>query len=167
VAQGTDNLAFTLSQKGDLDSAEPLYREALELEMRILGPDHPDVAVTQRNLAKLLIARKQFPEAEDLLRRCLDVRTRSLPASDIRTLVTRLDLARVLMAQGMQDPADALIEEALEATKDLAPGTEARGVALTQAAKYYGRPRTSRARGSTASLGYAPVTLGASLRPVA
>jgi len=137
VAQGTDNLAFTLSQKGDLDSAEPLYREALELEMRILGPDHPDVAVTQRNLAKLLIARKQFPEAEDLLRRCLDVRTRSLPASDIRTLVTRLDLARVLMAQGMQDPADALIEEALEATKDLAPGTEARGVALTQAAKYY------------------------------
>lgn len=137
VAQCIDNLASILSLKGDLDSAEPLYRDALELEMRILGPDHPDVAITQQNLAKLLIARKQFPEAEDLLDRCLDVRIKSLPVADTLTLVTRLDLANVLLAQGEEAPADALIEEALEATKDLAPDTEARSVALTQAARYY------------------------------
>ena len=62
-----DNLSALLQRQGDLEEAENLCREALALELELLGPDHPDVAVTRRNLAQLLVARGELPEAEQEL----------------------------------------------------------------------------------------------------
>ena len=42
--------------KGKYDEVEPLYREAIRIGEKILGREHPDVAVWLNNLAGLLNA---------------------------------------------------------------------------------------------------------------
>ena len=39
---------------GDYAAAEPLLRRALAIDEKVLGPDHPDVAIRLNNLAALL-----------------------------------------------------------------------------------------------------------------
>ena len=42
---------------GSLDEAEPLSREAYDVGLQLLGPDHPDVLAYEMNLANLFRAR--------------------------------------------------------------------------------------------------------------
>jgi hypothetical protein len=53
--------------------AEPLYRRALAIDERSLGPDHPNVATDLNNLAELLRATNRPQEAEPLSRRSLEI----------------------------------------------------------------------------------------------
>ena len=46
-----------LKDRGDLERAEPLYREALEGRREKLGPKHPDTLRSVKNLGLLLQAR--------------------------------------------------------------------------------------------------------------
>ena len=45
--------------KGDYAAAESLYRRSLAIKEKALGPDHPKVARSRRNLARLLEAKAQ------------------------------------------------------------------------------------------------------------
>jgi tetratricopeptide (TPR) repeat protein len=139
VAQSLDNLAVCLHNLGDLEAAEPLHRKALELGLRVLGPEHPEVAVTRRNLAALLVAKGSLDEAERELRACLSVREKCLPAADPRRVMTQLDLAEVLLDQGDVEGADPLVEAALDATLDLDAKSPAHRMALQRGAAYYDR----------------------------
>jgi tetratricopeptide (TPR) repeat protein len=60
------------------DRAEPLFRRALKIDKKSLGPDHPDVARVLNNLAELLRDTKRLAEAEPLFRRALKIEKRSL-----------------------------------------------------------------------------------------
>ena len=40
--------------QGKYDEAEPLYREALAIDRKVSGNEHPDVATSLNNLAGLL-----------------------------------------------------------------------------------------------------------------
>jgi len=44
VAAGLSTLGGVLESKGDLAGAERLYRESLDLRLRLLGKEHPDTA---------------------------------------------------------------------------------------------------------------------------
>ena len=50
-----NTLAMWLIEDGDLASAEPLVRGALEMRTKLLGPDHADVASSMTLLAGLLV----------------------------------------------------------------------------------------------------------------
>jgi hypothetical protein len=51
-----------LQSKGNLDAAEPLYRRALAIDEKALGPDHPTTKTIRNNLDVLLKASKQAPQ---------------------------------------------------------------------------------------------------------
>ncbi|MGA8611603.1 MAG: tetratricopeptide repeat protein, partial [Xanthobacteraceae bacterium] len=57
--------------------AEPLYRSALAIDEKSLGPDHPNVATDLNNLALLLQDTNRLVEAEPLMRRALAIDEKS------------------------------------------------------------------------------------------
>src|SRR5258708_6353938 len=52
-----NNLGASLTELGDYAGAEPLYRRALAINEKALGPNHPDLATGLNNLATLLKAK--------------------------------------------------------------------------------------------------------------
>ncbi|MFI6318879.1 tetratricopeptide repeat protein [Nonomuraea sp. NPDC050556] len=60
------NLGAALYAMGDRDRARIALREALETKEAVLGPDHPELAVTLYNLARV-------DDAAHLLERCVSV----------------------------------------------------------------------------------------------
>ena len=69
VEIGLSDLAIALRKSGQLDEAEPHYREALAIAKSLLDPEA--VAICTGNLAELALDRKQWPEAERLSREAL------------------------------------------------------------------------------------------------
>jgi eukaryotic-like serine/threonine-protein kinase len=49
------NLAGFQRDSGRYEEAEKDFREVLELEKRVLGPDQPETAVSKYNLAGVLV----------------------------------------------------------------------------------------------------------------
>ena len=52
--------------RGQYEQAEPLYRRALAIYEKSLGPDHPNVRLSLDNLAKLYRATDQLLAAEEV-----------------------------------------------------------------------------------------------------
>ena len=61
------------SDTNRLAEAEPLMRRALAIGEKSFGPDHPNVAISLNNLARLLQATNRLTEAEPLFRRALAI----------------------------------------------------------------------------------------------
>jgi tetratricopeptide (TPR) repeat protein len=73
------NLAgLHLYAKGSLVEAEAVFRRALAIDLRSLGPKHPNLAISFNNLAGLLQATNRLAEAEPLYRRALAIWVQSL-----------------------------------------------------------------------------------------
>src|SRR5215207_8185161 len=64
--------------RGALDDAEHLYGRALAIKERLLGPEHPDAAITLKNLGVLCWSHERDEEAGDLLNRALAIFERAL-----------------------------------------------------------------------------------------
>jgi tetratricopeptide (TPR) repeat protein len=115
--------ALALQSKGDLAGAEPLFRAALALAERVLGPDHPDTAGSLNNLAGLLEAQGDYGGAEAAYRRAVDICERKLGPNDPRTAASLDNLAGLLQATGNSAAAEPLYQRALTiAEKSLGPG---------------------------------------------
>ena len=69
MATSLNNLALLYKAQGQYAQAEPLYKRALAIDEKALGPDHPDVAVSLNNLAALYRAMNRDDEAEPLEQR--------------------------------------------------------------------------------------------------
>ncbi len=70
--------------QGRYAEAELLYKRALEIREKALGPDHPDVANSLNNLASLYDEQGRYGEAEPLLKRALTILEKALDAWIIR-----------------------------------------------------------------------------------
>jgi len=66
VATGLNNLARFLRAAGNYAEAEPLFKRALSITERALGPDHPDVANVLENYADLLRDTERAQEAASM-----------------------------------------------------------------------------------------------------
>jgi len=97
LAVALHNLAAVHQSCGHLRQAEEFYRTALTAKERLLGDDHPEVAVVCNNLGTLLLLRRTGEaEAQELFRRALSIAERTLPAghpviADIRHNLERPD----------------------------------------------------------------------------
>ncbi|MGH9656926.1 MAG: tetratricopeptide repeat protein, partial [Bryobacteraceae bacterium] len=78
TATSLNSLASLLKSKGDYAGAEPLYRRALAIRQKALGPDHPDTATSLNNLAELLRSKGEYAGAEPLFRRALAITEKAL-----------------------------------------------------------------------------------------
>ena len=73
MAVTCNNLAALSYAKGDETEADRLYRRALTIKEKVLGPEHPDVAMTLNNLAVLYKAAGNYAEAEPLYQRAITI----------------------------------------------------------------------------------------------
>eukprot|EP00964_Phaeocystis_antarctica_P024586 scaffold13773_cov68-Phaeocystis_antarctica.AAC.2 len=89
-----NNLGMLLKAKGDLATAEPLYREALGVLRETLGNRHPDTLGTIYNLGSLLEDKGELSVAEPLFREALGVWRETLGSQHPHTLIAIQSLAR-------------------------------------------------------------------------
>ncbi len=68
-----NNLANLLQDMGRHDEAEPLFRQALEIDEKTIGTQHPEYAMHLGNLAGLLRAMGRTDEAEPLYVEALEI----------------------------------------------------------------------------------------------
>jgi hypothetical protein len=63
VTDGIHFLAWTMNAYGDVDEAQRLYKNARDMYGRLLPPNHPDLAFTERGLAEIGARRGLQPAA--------------------------------------------------------------------------------------------------------
>jgi hypothetical protein len=63
VASSLNNLAFLYRAQGRYGEAEPLYRKALQLSEKVLGPEHPNTLTMQLNFVVLRVNQERLSEA--------------------------------------------------------------------------------------------------------
>jgi tetratricopeptide (TPR) repeat protein len=73
-----NQLALWLHNRAEYGEAETLYRRALAIDGKSLGPFHPDIATRLNNLASLLQDTDRLAEAEPFYRRALAIDEKAL-----------------------------------------------------------------------------------------
>ena len=76
MAESLNNLGWLYHQHGNHGRAESLYRRAIEIWERALGPDHAYVAACLENYAELLRKTNRATEAVTLDRRVQLIRSK-------------------------------------------------------------------------------------------
>src|ERR1700674_2601472 len=77
LATTLNSLADVYRTQGRVAEVEPLYRRALGIREKVLGPDHPDAATALNGLAELYETEGRYAEAEALYRRSLGIREKA------------------------------------------------------------------------------------------
>ena len=93
--------------------ARPLYERALALKEKVLGPDHPETALSLNNLALLLQDQGDLAGARPLHERALAIREKALGPNHPDTAESLNNLALLLQDQGDLAAARPLFERAL------------------------------------------------------
>lgn len=146
VVNGLNALAGVLLRKGDWAAAASTYRQALDAERRLLGPDHASTLIIESNLVAVVEREGQFTDA---LRERLEMlrvmkQTPDGVRNDSVALVTHLigfdyrELGKLAEAEAAARDALALWRQgdgAIDAI-DLAPPLENLGVTLYLEGRY-------------------------------
>ena len=98
------NLAASLRDQGKHAEAEPLLRDTLAAQKRVLGNDHPDTLRTARNLGVVHYGLCEFDEAERLLRETLALFRQVRGENHPKTLNTARALRKLLDAVRLLSP---------------------------------------------------------------
>ncbi|MGB8534807.1 MAG: tetratricopeptide repeat protein [Acidobacteriaceae bacterium] len=107
-------MANTYFGLGLYSRAESLFKRAMEIQRRVLGPRSSDTLRSMSDLARLLTNEGRYPEAEKLARETLDVQRRVLGSRNPDTLASMSDLARLLTNEGRYAAGEKLYRETLE-----------------------------------------------------
>ncbi len=91
-----------------------LYAQALAIQERVLGPDHPNVASTLNNQAGVLSDRGDYSTAEKLHRRALAIRVAALGPDHEWVGESANNLASILSYLGKYDESLAFQEQAVD-----------------------------------------------------
>ena len=78
LASRLENLAYHYAEHGSYAEAKPFFLEALEIRRTTLGENHPEVAQTLLDLAKLHRAMGESDAAEPLLRQVIEIQRTAL-----------------------------------------------------------------------------------------
>lgn len=101
--------AWNFESLPDLARAEPLFRRALAIHEKTLGPDHPDVADDLINLADLLQRKGDSAAAEPLSRRALAIDEKALGPNHPNVSRALNNLAVLLITKGDDAEAEQLL----------------------------------------------------------
>lgn len=98
---------------GDNKTAMALYDEALAIQERLLGPDHPNIASTLNNQASILSEYGDYSASADRHRRALAIREKALGPDHEWVGESTYNLANQMAYLGYYDEALALGERTL------------------------------------------------------
>ena len=110
AAGSLGDLARVLRDRGNVDSAEVLYRRGLALREDAWGRDHLWVANSLETLAELMLETGRLDATEELLDRSMEIRAAGLPPDHFLVATTQTAMARLAAARGEPARADSLFE---------------------------------------------------------
>ena len=113
--------AAALYKQAHYADAEPLLQEALAIREKASGPDDPDVAASQNDLAGLYRELGRYGDAEPLYRRALAIKEKLLGHHNPALASSLNNLAAVLSTEGRYNDAEPLFRRALDLRKQAAP----------------------------------------------
>ncbi len=101
VSDNYDRLATIAYLLGDSQQAESLFRARIKIDEKVLGPQHPDVALTLNNLGRTLLERRAFAEALPLLERSarISLKEKGAMHDDMAFILNNLGLAQLQSGQ--------------------------------------------------------------------
>jgi eukaryotic-like serine/threonine-protein kinase len=106
-------MAETYEGLGLLSRTRPLLERALEIQRRVLGPEHSETLRSMATLARVVGDEGHYAEAEKLQRETLEIRRRVLGPEHPDTLASRNSLAGILLYEGHEGEAERLERETL------------------------------------------------------
>jgi len=117
VSEDLNELGTVAYLQHDPAAAEGYWRQSLALDQQVLGPNHPDLAATLNNLARVQLEQRKFREALPLLTRSANINLaqRSDTHDDLAFILSNLAIAK----RGVGDRAGAeqLFNRALKAAE--------------------------------------------------
>ena len=108
-----NNLGVVLDAEAKYAEAEPLYKLALTIDEKTLGPDHPTVAICLNNLALLYSSQGRYAEAEPLYKRALTIDEKVLGPDHPDVAIRLSNLGLLYYSQGKYAEAEPLFKRAL------------------------------------------------------
>jgi eukaryotic-like serine/threonine-protein kinase len=109
----TEGMALVFEDQGRVVESAELHREILDARVRLLGADHPDVALSHDNLASALMLTGQHADALAHLERALAIRERANGLEHVDTGQIHHNIGEVLRHLGRYDEALAHHQKAL------------------------------------------------------
>ncbi|WP_376694830.1 tetratricopeptide repeat protein [Wenzhouxiangella sp. EGI_FJ10305] len=109
----------TYHRLGMYQEALPLYEQALDVNQRTFGAEHPNVGDALNDLGVLSRDRGDLGGAEELLQSALAIRVESLGEVDEKVAETRDELGRLLQSRGDYEGSRRQFQAALEIRRKL------------------------------------------------
>jgi Flp pilus assembly protein TadD len=91
-----------------------MQRELLDIQRRVLGPEHPDTLMTRNDLVVTLAKEGRYAESGKSFRELLDIQGRVLGPEHPDTANSIYNLGCMAALQGRRDEAFSLLREAVD-----------------------------------------------------
>jgi tetratricopeptide (TPR) repeat protein len=114
-----NSLAGLYRDQGKYDQAEPLLVQALEINKRLFGEEHPEVGNSLNNLALLYKSQGKYEKAELLYVQALELFKRLVGGENSNVAQILSNLAILYGSQGKYEKVESLLLQALELFKRL------------------------------------------------
>jgi tetratricopeptide (TPR) repeat protein len=108
-----NDLAIVLLQMRRFDESEQAFRRALELNAKVFGPHHPNLAGTLNNLGSLHYRQKHYEDALQLHLAALDMLRRSYGEEHRLVALTKNNVATALRELGRHEEAEGHLLRAI------------------------------------------------------
>ena len=119
LAEGYSSLGLAYLFSGDYSSAVNPLQNSLGIKKKLLGEEHPYVAVSMGNLARLYELQGKYEKAEPLSVKTLEMYKNKLGEEHPYVAVSMGNLAGLYESQGKYKKAEPLSVKALEINKKL------------------------------------------------
>jgi tetratricopeptide (TPR) repeat protein len=116
-AKSLNNLGALYNYMGDYKSAEPYYKEALEIIMKALGAEHPDYASSLNNLGALYSDMGDYKSAEPYYKQALEIRKKAFDEEHPDYASSLNNLGILYSDMGDYKSAELYCKQALEIRK--------------------------------------------------
>jgi len=118
-----NNLAGLYFDSGELDKAESLFLEALDINRRVLGDEHLHVAHALNNLGVLYSEMNRLDEAEKMQAEAYEIYRSCVGALNRHTATSLNNRGSILVDRGRYNEAGPLLAEALRIRQSVLPPT--------------------------------------------
>ena len=144
VAQAVSDVALGEMYTGDLAAAERTYLEAIDMNVALLGEDHPETATLRENLGNVYFREGQLDKTAKNLEVVLAIRRKALGDDSEPVARTLANVGTVYLRGGHYDAAVTTYREAVERLShklgaghpDVATALSGMGQALVKLGRY-------------------------------
>lgn len=106
LARTMNNLASLLFVTGKLDAADEFLRQSEDLQIEVMGSDHPEIARILQNRGLIYLIQRRYKQAEPRLHRALEIWEKSGEPRDLETACTMRGLAVLCRQTGRPREAE-------------------------------------------------------------